>query len=301
MAPLIGKPLATIADARDSEDTYTPYVVVERLLNISGEDTVTIDRKYRSAWTGKLATRFVMLTNQLPKFKDASGAIASRLVILQMTQSFFGREDHALEGRLHTELPGIFNWALAGLDRLVENGRFTVPKASDNATQLMADIASPTSAFVREQLDRKPGAEIEVDKAYHMWKEWCEKNGHYPGAKATFGRNLHSVIPELKTARPWVGTNYKTRVYAYVGIGIKSRECSGLDEDGFGPSTDGFGPGMVQDEFSTGCGGPPGQSCLVQVVLVVQAKTATSRTEASKGSRMTIARIEITMAQILDH
>ena len=58
--------------------------VVERLLSISGEDTLTIDRKYRDPWTGQLPTRFLVISNELPRFGDASGAIATRFVMLTL-------------------------------------------------------------------------------------------------------------------------------------------------------------------------------------------------------------------------
>ncbi|MCH7779835.1 MAG: hypothetical protein IH848_03240, partial [Acidobacteria bacterium] len=64
LAPLIGKPLGLISDARLSGRT-DGQVVVERLLTISGEDSLTIDRKYKEPWTGQLPTRFVILTNEL--------------------------------------------------------------------------------------------------------------------------------------------------------------------------------------------------------------------------------------------
>jgi putative DNA primase/helicase len=51
MAPLIGKPLAVISDAR-LDAGRDASVVVERLLAISGEDTITVNRKHRDQWTG---------------------------------------------------------------------------------------------------------------------------------------------------------------------------------------------------------------------------------------------------------
>ena len=55
LAPLIGKPLAIISDARFVGKNGN--IVVERLLSISGEDTLTVNRKYRDQWTGKLPSR----------------------------------------------------------------------------------------------------------------------------------------------------------------------------------------------------------------------------------------------------
>jgi putative DNA primase/helicase len=117
LQPLIGKPLAAISDARlGSRSDNT--IAVERLLSISGEDTITIDRKYRDPWTGRLPTRFMILTNELPRFSDSSGALASRFVMSILTESFYVRENPALTRELLEESAGIFNWALEGLDRL---------------------------------------------------------------------------------------------------------------------------------------------------------------------------------------
>jgi putative DNA primase/helicase len=81
LSPLIGKPLALVSDARLSTKADSK-VVVERLLSVSGEDSLTIDRKYREPWTGRLPTRFVVMTNELPRLSDASGALASRFILM---------------------------------------------------------------------------------------------------------------------------------------------------------------------------------------------------------------------------
>ena len=218
LSSLLGKPLAIISDARLGN---TPsHRVVERLLAITGEDSIDIDRKFRDIWSGKLPTRFVIISNELPKFRDSSGAIANRMLILQMTESFLGKEDHELDAKLYRELAGILNWVLEGLDRLNHNGRFTVPKSSDDATNLMMDLASPMSAFVRERCIREgnPLDSVTRDDLYAAWIDWAEDNGHHAGAKSTFGRDLHAVVPEMTTTRPR-GSDGK-QIRTYVGIGL---------------------------------------------------------------------------------
>src|SRR5690606_5096911 len=88
LQPLVGKSLAIVSDARFAGDGIT--TVVERLLTISGEDAVSIDRKYLPAVTMKLPTRFMFLTNEFPRFSDASGALAGRFVIIRLNRSFYG-------------------------------------------------------------------------------------------------------------------------------------------------------------------------------------------------------------------
>jgi putative DNA primase/helicase len=150
------------------------------------------------------------------------------MLILQMTNSFLGREDRTLDGRLRAELPGILNWALDGLDRLTERGRFTVPKSSDDATALMADLASPMSAFVRDTCVLGPDENVPVDDLYFAWKQWAFGQGHHAGAKSTFGRNLVAAQPTVKVSRPRIGD---AQVRYYVGIGIRTRPRNALPPD----------------------------------------------------------------------
>src|SRR5690606_5119958 len=99
--------------------------LVERILSITGEDAIQVDRKNREPWSGRLQTRIMIASNEVPDFRDAAGAIGSRFLIARMTRSFYGREDPNLENKIRAELPAILKWALDGLDRLNANGRFT--------------------------------------------------------------------------------------------------------------------------------------------------------------------------------
>jgi putative DNA primase/helicase len=96
---LLGKSVGIISDARLSYRTDLAQVT-ERLLSISGEDVLTIDRKHKSHITVRLPVRFNILTNELPHLKDTSGALAGRMLMLRFTQSFYGREDTRLTTKL---------------------------------------------------------------------------------------------------------------------------------------------------------------------------------------------------------
>jgi putative DNA primase/helicase len=232
LQPLIGKSLAIVADARLG--TANANVVVERLLSISGEDALTIDRKYRDHWFGKLDTRFMILSNELPGLGDASGAIATRFIVLTLVQSFLGHEDHDLTDKLLAELPGILNWSLDGLDRLRAQDRFTEPTSSRDAIVTLQDAVSPISAFVRDRCVRGPGHEVAVDLLYKEWRDWCDVEGRdHPGTKATFAKNLYTVAPELHRGRP---RNRGEREYRYTGIALRAGE-SATDQQWSGPRT----------------------------------------------------------------
>jgi putative DNA primase/helicase len=221
LAPLIGKPLAVIADARLNGRGDTS-AVVERLLSISGEDMLSVNIKYREQWTGKLPSRFMVLSNELPRLGDASAAIAGRFVTLLLHRSWLNEEDPDLEPDLHHELPGILNWALDGLADLVEQTRFTRPEATQIAFTALQDLASPVGAFVREACVTGSEHEITIDRLWKAWKFWGEEGGHRAGTKQKFGADLRAVYPRLKRRRPRdKEDDEKERPRYYEGVALR--------------------------------------------------------------------------------
>ena len=97
------------------------------------------------------ADPFLIMTNELPRLSDASGALASRFILFVLTQSFYGSENPKLTDELLAEAPAIFNWALEGLDRLNARGYFVNPESGADAIQQMEDLSSPISAFIRDR------------------------------------------------------------------------------------------------------------------------------------------------------
>jgi putative DNA primase/helicase len=223
LAPLIGKPLAVISDARLGTRA-DGLVAVERLLSISGEDLLTIDRKFRDPWTGRLPTRFLILTNELPRFSDSSGALASRFMLLTLRKSFYGREDPRLTETLLAEASGIFNWALAGLDQLRERGHFVQPESAEEALRHLEDMSSPVGAFVRDRCDVGPAKEVDKNVLFAAWKNWCEQEGRErPGTKAVFTRDLRAAVPGVSPARPRDG---EERRHVLQGIALKAEDAT---------------------------------------------------------------------------
>lgn len=194
--PLIGKSLALVSDARLRSDSQ---VVVERLLTISGEDIMNIDRKNIDPWVGKLSARFMLMTNELPRLGDVSQALSKRFVTVSLTRSFDGNEDSGLGKRLLQELPGIFNWALDGLDRLTERGHFVSPLSSLSNDDLLAELSSPVSVFLGEETVPSPGSDLLTDDLYTRYRNWCEGNGHNPTAKVGFMRDVLAALPGFKS------------------------------------------------------------------------------------------------------
>jgi putative DNA primase/helicase len=215
LQPWIGKQLAIIADARFGGRGQ--HQVVERLLSISGEDNITVDRKYKEPWTGMLKARVLILTNELPGLPDPSGAMAGRFVVLPMTRSFYGKEDPDLTEKLLKELPGILDWALFGLRKLRTQAYFNEPPAAKDSKVLLEDSGSPVKAFVWDRCDLEAEQRVGTNTLYGAWCDWCKQQGRdNPGPTQQLGRALKAAFPSMKVRQ---GSDNKR---FYEGIALRS-------------------------------------------------------------------------------
>ena len=210
---LVTKTVATFSDDRMSMNGKR---FVERMLQITGEDKVTVARKYKGAWTGQLGTRLQFMSNEPPALPDASGAIVGRLVVIYLPTCWLGREDIGLIGKLHAELPGILNWALDGLDRLTKAGTFTEVPSSAGLIEEIRDSASPIMAFLAEKCGTVPKRSIDKQVLYLAWCGWCSQTGHEPGSKESLTKKLVAALgrdvinPDAKVRQ---GNQKRVRVY----------------------------------------------------------------------------------------
>jgi putative DNA primase/helicase len=219
--PLVGKLVALVADARLSGRTDA-IAVVERLLSISGEDPQDVARKSMPTLAGvRLPVRFVLMSNELPSMRDASGALMTRVILLRLSRSFTGREDRTLGDRISKEMPGILNWSITGLQRLRKRGYFLQPESGRELLDDLADLSSPVSAFLEDACVLGPEYSVAAGDLFAAWRSWCDDHGRdHPGTVATFGRDLRAARPEIKVSNRRVLT---TRQRYYEGIGTKGR------------------------------------------------------------------------------
>jgi putative DNA primase/helicase len=216
LSPLLGKTLAIVSDARLS-GRADQAIITERLLSISGEDAQTIDRKYMEPVTTKLATRFMIVSNELPRLQDSSGAFTGRMIVLRLTESFYGKEDQQLSDKLMEERAGILHWAIEGWKRLRERGRFEQPESGVELVQQLDELSSPIRSFVEDKCEVSDAYQIPVKELYKAWCEWCSDVGREPSTTQTFGRDLTAYLPRLKCRQIRLGAAME-RVYEGVRL-----------------------------------------------------------------------------------
>ena len=194
---LLDKTLAVMGDARLSGRTDVSSVV-ETILSITGNDPQTVQRKNISDVTKRLSCRFVITSNELPRFTDMSGALLSRAVIIRFSESFEGREDFDLEAKLIPEIPAITRWAIDGWVSLHQRGRFLQPASGQKLLDELRKITSPVLHFLDDQMDRDEAYSEDGDRLYQVYRDWCGRQGRESiQSRSIFERDLMAAIPRL--------------------------------------------------------------------------------------------------------
>jgi P4 family phage/plasmid primase-like protien len=197
LQPWLGKPLASFTDARAPERNRS--AVVSQLLRIVGGDTVTVNRKNKEAWSGYLPTRIIVYSNEALQLTENSNALTGRMLVLKMNKSFYDKEDTDLFNKLSTELAGIFNWAMAGLDRrLARGGHFMQPQSGKQLLLLMEQLGNPLNSFVEDTFVFDPTSQVKKDDVFLCWKRWAVRRSLPPGSEMSFKRRFLAATQEKR-------------------------------------------------------------------------------------------------------
>lgn len=160
----------------------------------------------------------MILTNELPELHDASGAFARRILPLQLTEGWLGKEDTTLSERLCSELPGILLWSREGWLRLRKRGHFVGPESAKPLIGDLNDLSSPVAAFVDECCELGPKCEVLRLDLYRAYTEWCEQQGRtYKMHDAVFGRSLNAAVRGIGSRQGNVNGR-KARYHTGIGL-----------------------------------------------------------------------------------
>jgi putative DNA primase/helicase len=221
MENFIGKKVAVFSDARlDGVLQRNLSTIVERLLLITGEDEMHINRKNTKYWEGKLTSRVVVFSNELLRLPDESGALPGRFLTFRMQQSFYGREDPNLTDKLLAERPGILNLALDALERLRSRGRLIQCASGAEMSESLGELSSDLSVFVEAMCVVGPEHQVLCGKLFEAFQSFCaQRNVRHAWGEPQFSEKLRSVVPTITTSRP--RKDNPKRLTMLIGIGLR--------------------------------------------------------------------------------
>lgn len=160
-----------------SPDKKNSRQIVGLFKAITANEPVSVKLLYTQVpFQGALNCKLLLASNSVPTLWDDSTATANRWMPLVFDRSFLGSEDVTLSKRLVEELPGIAQWALEGLRRLMSNGRFTMPESSRYEMDYMVESGSPVTRFMEEECVFDKAARVADNALWGRYQQWCIAN-----------------------------------------------------------------------------------------------------------------------------
>lgn len=186
-AELVNK-LANIGD--DIGDEFIPNPAVFKKL--SSGNPINVERKGCDPFDFSNYAKLLFSANNIPRIKDKSGAVISRLVIIPFDARFSPEDpdfDPYIKYKLIQEEPMqyLINLGIKGLKRVLKNRKFTTSTKVENALEEYEENNNPILLFFKEdiKIENEP-----TNLVYQKYTEFCLANSFSPMSNIEFSKQV---------------------------------------------------------------------------------------------------------------
>lgn len=180
---------------------------------VTGEP-VTAERKYLPKFDFSPRAGHVFSCNALPSTGDLSQGFFDRFMLLELVKRFRDTEEARLDAAewvIASCLPGLVAWAVHGAERLVRNGRYTVPASSKALHAVWRRDCNNVAVFAEERTrpadPARPtcaGNGTPAGALYAAYRSWAADNGYKPVNARNFANRLDAAgIAKTKQSDGW--------------------------------------------------------------------------------------------------
>lgn len=183
-------------DALDDTSNFKKVVTAETALEVEAKGVP----KYKT----HLYSKILCMGNGAVQSKfDKSDGFYRRLLISRVRPIDSKRAiDTRLADKLKEETPGIINWLLDGLLRVVNNGFIIRPsKRMADQVQELRDNSDTVTLYMKDtqyvEYTFDTNDVVSVKELYDAYEAWCHENSYLCVHKNTFGKNIRKIYKTI--------------------------------------------------------------------------------------------------------
>lgn len=196
-------------DSLTTDANYSRAKINNKLVNYTSEMNGRIDANtfkqlvsiepiqarlpYGEPFTITDYAKLIFNCNELPKDTEHTNAYFRRFLIVGFDETIAEeKQDKELHAKIiDNELSGVFNWVLEGLNRLLDQKKFTKCDAIDNARLEYEKMTDSVMLFIEEYEYKKSLENFTLIKVlYPDYKAFCIDNGFRPLNVSNFIKRL---------------------------------------------------------------------------------------------------------------
>lgn len=162
---------------------------------ISGEE-IEVRRPYHDPEIMSDYAKLMFASNNLPESVENNLAFYRRFLIIGFDITIPEDQINPQLAQIicNTELSGVFNWVLEGMERLIENKKFTY---SEKSEKLLNDfrLQSDNILLFLDELQYIPDIknEIRLNEMYKVYRNFCHENGYRSESNKKFANRLRAI------------------------------------------------------------------------------------------------------------
>jgi len=212
-------------------------------------DPMKAERKRKDPFMFEPTAKHLYAANELPATETDDEAFYRRILLVAFPETVpVAERDKRLDEKLEAELPGILNWAIEGLQRLMANGGFTGDRRPGRTQETWQKWSDSVSRFSDAALD-EGDEEIPKAKIYAAYIEFCRQEGIPSDTQHSMTRALKQE--GFEDARTYVDGE---RQRVFVNISLTGRGTELLDDAQGGSDDSGTPEGKRRDRGLSGFG-----------------------------------------------
>jgi putative DNA primase/helicase len=199
--------LASITDASLAVSAETPKRGInEQMLKACiTSDPVVLESKGKNEFTYRPTAKWIIACNRFPRIQDETDGVFRRLQIINWKVQFdsHNRIDRLDEIIINNELHHVVNWCLAGLQRLLKQGKFILPASVLANTQQEKESSNTVLTFTQDYMMNysHTGQTIAKEVVFKKYQTYCEEQGHMACGTAEFWSRMYAVFSQLKETK----------------------------------------------------------------------------------------------------
>jgi putative DNA primase/helicase len=160
----------------------------------TGGGSIAGEYKFGNQFLFHNFSKLTFACNKIPDVKDFDDdAYFNRWMVVRFENTIATKIPNFVKTlTTESERSGLFNLAMVGLDRLLEQGGFSYSKNALDTKKEMMRSSSSVAQFVAERLEQENGAEITKEDLYDTYSNYCADKGLPAETIKFFGQRLQN-------------------------------------------------------------------------------------------------------------
>ncbi len=217
---LFGSESITSFSLNNLHEEHNRALIVNKLLNYSSElggkkaidsdlfkklvsgETVQCRLKYGNSFESNRYAKLMFNCNELPRDVEFTPAFFRRFLIIPFNETIpEGEQDSELAKKIiKGELSGVFDWILNGLNRLLQQKRFTESETVRKMNKDFREQSDSVQMFLTDNNYQKSAFDfVSLKELYGEYRQFCLDDGFKSLNKSNFGKRLEANGIQIET------------------------------------------------------------------------------------------------------